>query len=72
MEHTSLEQRIRERAYEIWNAHGRANGNAHDHWFAAEREVFASFSARSPNPETSTPKKARSSTRQRKRLATTA
>ena len=35
----SLENRIRERAYEIWIAHGCAHGHADQHWLAAEREV---------------------------------
>jgi hypothetical protein len=42
MKRTSLEQRIRERAYEIWNAEGRADGRANEHWLAAEREVLGS------------------------------
>jgi Protein of unknown function (DUF2934) len=37
----SLEQRIRERAYEIWNATGREHGRADEHWFSAERELLA-------------------------------
>jgi len=37
----SLEQRIRERAYEIWNATGRADGHADEHWLFAERELLA-------------------------------
>jgi hypothetical protein len=45
MEH-ALEHRIRERAYEIWNAHGQATGNADAHWLAAEREVLTSLTAR--------------------------
>jgi hypothetical protein len=36
----ALEQRIRERAYEIWNATGRPDGQADEQWFAAEREVL--------------------------------
>ena len=42
MEHT-LEHRIRERAYEIWHAHGQADGMADEHWLAAEREVLSSL-----------------------------
>jgi Protein of unknown function (DUF2934) len=45
MEHT-LELRIRQRAYEIWNADGRADGKADEHWLAAEREVVSSNIAR--------------------------
>jgi Protein of unknown function (DUF2934) len=40
MDH-SLEDRIRERAYEIWTAHGRVDGQADQHWLAAEREILA-------------------------------
>jgi hypothetical protein len=47
MEHT-LEHRIRQRAFEIWDADGRADGKADEHWLAAEREVVSSLSARSP------------------------
>jgi hypothetical protein len=56
MEHT-LELRIRQRAYEIWNADGRADGKADEHWLAAEREVVSSLSARSPAPKASAPRK---------------
>jgi hypothetical protein len=40
MDH-SLEDRIRERAYEIWTAHGCVDGQADQHWLAAEREILA-------------------------------
>ena len=33
-----LEQRIRERAYEIWESEGRS-GNPEDHWSRAEQEL---------------------------------
>jgi hypothetical protein len=36
----SLEMRIRERAYEIWSAHGCPNGRADEHWLTAEREIL--------------------------------
>ena len=36
----ALEQRIRERAYEIWNASGREDGRADEHWLSAERELL--------------------------------
>ena len=32
----SLEDRIRERAYEIWTAHGCVDGQADQHWLAEE------------------------------------
>jgi hypothetical protein len=37
----SLENRIRERAYEIWTANGCVEGQADQHWLAAEREILA-------------------------------
>ena len=36
----SLENRIRERAYEIWTANGCVEGQADQHWLAAEREIL--------------------------------
>ena len=47
MDH-SLENRIRERAYEIWAAHGYVHGQADQHWLAAEREILAASGARPP------------------------
>jgi hypothetical protein len=41
----SLENRIRERAYEMWTAHGRVHGQAEQHWLAAERELLATSTA---------------------------
>jgi hypothetical protein len=41
----SLENRIRERAYEIWTAHGCVHGQADQHWLRAEREVLAASTA---------------------------
>jgi Protein of unknown function (DUF2934) len=41
----SLQDRIRERAYEIWEAGGRMHGEAEQHWFAAEREVQSRMTA---------------------------
>jgi hypothetical protein len=40
----ALEERIRERAYEIWNATGRMHGHADEQWLAAEREVLGTES----------------------------
>jgi hypothetical protein len=37
----SLENRIRERAYEIWAAHHYVHGQADQHWLAAERKILA-------------------------------
>jgi hypothetical protein len=41
----SLENRIRERAYEIWTADGCVHGQADQHWLSAEREVLAASTA---------------------------
>ncbi len=41
----STENRIRERAYEIWTAHGCVHGQADQHWLAAEREILAASTA---------------------------
>jgi hypothetical protein len=41
----SLENRIRERAYEMWTAQGCMHGQAEQHWLAAEREVLATATA---------------------------
>jgi hypothetical protein len=38
MEHP-LELRIRERAYAIWDANGRPEGRAQEHWLMAEHEL---------------------------------
>lgn len=36
------EEKIRERAYEIWRGEGRPAGREQDHWDRARREVDAS------------------------------
>jgi hypothetical protein len=41
-----LSDRIRERAYEIWIASGYRDGEAEQHWLAAEQEVFSAFRSR--------------------------
>jgi hypothetical protein len=41
----SLENRIRQRAYEIWTTHGCVDGHADQHWLAAEREILAAATA---------------------------
>ena len=35
---TSQEEKIRQRAYEIWEREGRT-GNPEDHWFRAQQEL---------------------------------
>ena len=58
----TLEDRIRERAYAIWSAHGRIDGEADQHWLAAEREVLATLTAQIPAPIAGTTRKPRSRT----------
>ena len=54
----ALEQRIRQRAYEIWDAVGRPQGVSELHWLAAEREVlFASVGPMVQAQRKSTPRK---------------
>jgi hypothetical protein len=36
---TDYSQRIRERAYQIWDRDGRPEGRAHEHWVQAEQEI---------------------------------
>jgi hypothetical protein len=38
-----LEQRIRERAYELWAMSGYSHGRDEEHWCAAEREIVAAL-----------------------------
>jgi len=62
---SNLQNRIRERAYEIWNAGGRLHGQAEQHWLAAEREVLATSSAvlaGKPDPKKNPRSSARSKT----------
>jgi hypothetical protein len=55
----TLENRIRERAYEIWTAHGCVDGEVDQHWLAAEREILAA--ATIPLARNSAPKNRRQS-----------
>ncbi|HEY2704020.1 MAG TPA: DUF2934 domain-containing protein [Candidatus Dormibacteraeota bacterium] len=36
---TAIEERIRSRAYELWEAEGRPEGREVDHWLRAAQEV---------------------------------
>jgi Protein of unknown function (DUF2934) len=45
---SSLQNRIRERAYELWNAGGRIDGHAEQYWLAAERELLGEMAAQLP------------------------
>jgi len=68
MEQT-LEYRIRERAYEIWNTNGRADGEAEQHGLAAEREVLAAVRVQPPAAKTGAAGKVRSRARPGGRIA---
>jgi hypothetical protein len=62
MDH-SLENCIRERAYEIWTSRGRVHGQADQHWLAAEREILTASTATLPGkpaPQKKRPLPARS------------
>jgi hypothetical protein len=61
----ALQHRIRERAYELWNSSGRAEGQAEHHWFVAEREVLSGMSPEIAVDEAVSPKPPRRK-RQRK------
>jgi hypothetical protein len=41
----TIEQHIRERAYHLWIANGRREGEADMHWLTAERELLAATAA---------------------------
>ena len=52
---TNFEQKVRERAYEIWVSAGKADGRAHEHWLLAEKVVAteaAPFAATKPARKT--------------------
>ena len=40
IEQKELEQRVRERAYQIWLDEGRPEGRAKDHWQEAEKQII--------------------------------
>ena len=42
----SLEEAIRERAYQLWVADGRPEGNPDNYWLNAQREMLASAADR--------------------------
>ena len=45
---------IRERAYQIWEASGRPDGVAEEHWFKAMQELFAKSTLAAPVPSKKT------------------
>ncbi|HZD61473.1 MAG TPA: DUF2934 domain-containing protein [Xanthobacteraceae bacterium] len=62
----NLKNRISERAYEIWAAHGRMDGQADQHWLAAEREVLAASAAALARKSASPKKKPAAQRKKRK------
>ncbi|MEA2615490.1 MAG: hypothetical protein QOE72_1273 [Chloroflexota bacterium] len=42
---TAIEDRIRNRAYELWEAEGRPEGREVDHWLRAAQEVSGEVTA---------------------------
>jgi hypothetical protein len=42
---TDLEQKIRERAYQIWEQEGHVHGRADQHWILAELELTGAASS---------------------------
>jgi Protein of unknown function (DUF2934) len=42
---TAIEDRIRNRAYELWEAEGRPEGREVDHWLRAAQEVSGEVAA---------------------------
>jgi Protein of unknown function (DUF2934) len=69
-----LEQAIRERAYHLWVAEGRRDGDADAHWLSAQREVLSSSLStfarvNSEQPKMSKPKAASSNSKKKRRAA---
>jgi DUF2934 family protein len=48
----NITERIRERAYQIWFASGCPDGEADQHWLAAEREILQSAKVGKPAKRT--------------------
>jgi hypothetical protein len=69
---SDLEQKIRERAYQLWIENGCEHGKAEMHWLAAQREVLAAALggvARVSNAGTSRLKTKASAPRKKRRAA---
>lgn len=49
---TAIEERIRTRAYELWEAEGRPEGREIDHWLQAVQELAAEKGRPAPRPRT--------------------
>jgi hypothetical protein len=43
-----LEEKIRQRAYELWEASGKTEGSEMDFWLQAEREIAQGDNAPAP------------------------
>jgi hypothetical protein len=61
-----LEQRIRDRAHQIWEALGRPNGDSDQHWLTAERELLAYSMTPLLRPVIKKPSTSRKTSRQAK------
>jgi len=60
--HSDRDARIRQRAYEIWEAEGRPHGKEHEHWRRAEQEVAhreAAAAAAGSTAATTAPRRSR-------------
>ena len=61
-----LEQAIRERAYGLWIEGGCTDGNADEHWLAAQREVLSTSLATVARVSATEPDAPKKSAKQRK------
>ena len=50
-----LEERIRERAYELWMRHGSLPGRADEYWYQAEQEILDRTETTEGSQESSQP-----------------
>ncbi len=48
---TTFEQKVREKAYEIWLQAGMGDGQAHEHWVIAEAVVTRELGVAAPMDE---------------------
>lgn len=58
---TAIEERIRTRAYELWESEGRPDGREIDHWLQAVHEVAADRGADGKTAAARAPRKAAAS-----------
>ena len=58
---SNREERVKQRAYELWQTEGHGHGRHEDHWHRAEREIAAEEAGPDGAPRrTSRPRKAAS------------